>query len=344
MSLFAVYLLVMAVKITGKRKAAVLLAALGRDSAAEIYRFLTESELEMLTMELANLGKIDTDMIDSVYEDFHEIGIAQKYITMGGVEYARSILEEALGGSKAEEVVARLSTFLQVSPFDFVRRTDPKAISNFIINEHPQTIALVMAYLEPAHASFLLGSLNPEKQAEVALRLALLDRTSPDVIREIERVMEKNLSAITSQEFSSAGGVDALVDILNKVDRATEKSILEALGDRDPELADKIKNMMFIFEDITHLDDRSVQQVLREVDTKELSLALKGVSEEVAEKVYRNMSKRAASMLQEEMEFMGPVRLRDVETSQQRIVNIIRQLEDQGDIIIAKGGEEELIV
>jgi len=330
--------------IPGKRKAAILLAALGREAAAEIYKYLSEVEVETLTMELANLGKIDTDDIDDVYQEFHEYGVAQKYITTGGVEYARSILEDALGESRADEIVARLSTFLQVSPFDFVRRTDPQAITNFIINEHPQTIALVMAYLEPAQSSVLIQALEPEKQAEVARRLALLDRTSPDVIREIERVMEKNLSTIITQEFSTAGGVTALVDILNKVDRATEKAILEALGDRDPELAEQIKNMMFVFEDIIHLDDRSVQQVLREVDTKELSLALKGVSEEVANKVYKNMSKRAASMLQEEMEFMGPVRLRDVESSQQRIVNIIRLLEDQGDIIIAKGGEEELIV
>lgn len=319
------------------------MAALGKDSAAEIYKYLTDSEVEIVTMELANIGKIDTDLIDDVYRDFHEIGVAQQYITMGGVEYARSILEEALGSARAEEVVQRLSTFLQVSPFDFVRRTDPQAITNFIINEHPQTIALVMAYLETNQASMLLSALDAEKQAEVAMRLALLDRTSPEVIREIERVMEKNLSAILSQEFSSAGGVESLVEVLNKVDRGTEKAILEALGDRDPDLAEQVKNMMFVFEDIIHLDDRSVQQVLREVDTKELSLALKGVSEEVATKVFKNMSKRAASMLQEEMEFMGPVRLKDVETAQQRIVNIIRQLEDQGDIIIVKGGEEELI-
>ncbi|MCK4720824.1 flagellar motor switch protein FliG [bacterium] len=330
-------------KILGKRKAAVIMAALGKDSAAEIYKYLTDSEVEIITMELANIGKIDSDLIDDVYRDFHEIGVAQQYITMGGVDYARSVLEEALGSARAEEVVQRLSTFLQVSPFDFVRRTDPQAITNFIINEHPQTIALVMAYLETNQASMLLSALDAEKQAEVAMRLALLDRTSPEVIREIERVMEKNLSAILSQEFSSAGGVQSLVEVLNKVDRGTEKAILEALGDRDPELAEQVKNMMFVFEDIIHLDDRSVQQVLREVDTKELSLALKGVSEEVATKVFKNMSKRAASMLQEEMEFMGPVRLKDVETAQQRIVNIIRQLEDQGDIIIVKGGEEELI-
>ena len=319
------------------------MTALGKDTAANIYKFLSDEEIESITMELANLGKIDTEMVDSAYADFYDVGIAQKFITQGGVEYAKSILEEALGEARAEEVVQRLSTFLQVSPFDFVRHTDPKAISNFIINEHPQTIALVVAYLEPGQASVLMQALDTDKQAEVARRLALLDRTSPEVIREIERVMEKNLSTIISQEFSTAGGVGSLVDILNKVDRGTEKAILEALGDRDPELAEKVKNLMFIFEDIIHLDDRSIQQVLREVDTKELSLALKGVSDDVASKVYKNMSKRAASMLQEEMEFMGPVRLKDVEGSQQRIVNIIRQLEDQGDIIISKAGEEELI-
>ncbi len=320
------------------------MVGLGKEAAAEIYKNLTETEVEDITMELANIGKVDTEAVDDVYQEFYEIGVAQQYISVGGVDYARSILEEALGADRAEEVVAKLSTFLQVSPFDFIRRADPKAISNFIVNEHPQTIALVMAYLNPEQASTLLQSLDPEKQAEVAKRLATLDHTSPEVIREIERVMEKNLAAILSQEFSTAGGVSALVEVLNRVDRATEKAILESLGDRDPELAEQIKNMMFIFEDIVHLDDRAVQQVLREVDTKELSLALKGVNEEVAQKVYHNMSKRAASMLQEEMEFMGPVRLKDVESSQQRIVNIIRQLEDQGEIIIARGSEEELIV
>ncbi|MFH1676314.1 MAG: flagellar motor switch protein FliG [bacterium] len=330
-------------KIRGKRKAAVLMVALGKDTAASIYQHLNDAEVEDITMELANLGKVETELIDEVYRDFYDIGIAQSFISQGGVEFAREILEEALGGERASDVIHRLSTFLQVSPFDFIRHTDPKAISNFIANEHPQTIALVMAHLDTSQASTLLQTLDAEKQAEVARRLALLDRTSPDVIREIERVMEKNLSAILSQEFSTAGGVSSLVEILNRVDRATEKQILETLSEKDPELAEQIKNLMFVFEDIIQLDDRSVQQVLREIDTKELSLALKGVGEEVAAKIYKNMSKRAASMLQEEMEFMGTVRLRDVEASQQRIVNIIRQLEDQGEIIIARGGEEELI-
>ncbi len=320
-----------------------MVAALGKESAAGIFKFLNDSEVEAITMELANIGNIENDTIDDVYNDFYQIGVAQQYITQGGVEYAREILEEALGKSRAEEVVQRLSTFLQVSPFDFVRHTDAQSIVNFIINEHPQTIALVIAYLDAGQASVLMEALDPEKQAEVARRLALLDRTSPEVIREIERVMEKNLSSILSQEYTTAGGVGALVDILNKVDRGTEKAILEALADRDPELAEEVKNMMFVFEDVTHLDDRSIQQVLREVDTKELSLALKGVSEEVSLKIFKNMSKRAASMLQEEMEFMGPVRLRDVESAQQRIVNIIRQLEDAGDIIVSKSDEEELI-
>lgn len=334
----------MAPQLSGKKKAAILIAALNKSVAAEVYRYLDDEDVENITMELANLGKIDSDLVYHVFEDFYNVGQAQKFITAGGVEYAKSVLEEALGSEKASEIVNRLSSFLQVSPFDFIRRTDPKAVSNFLVNEHPQTIALVLAYLSPSQASAILQSLDPQKQAEVARRLALLDHTSPDVIREIERVMERNLSSIVSQEYSTAGGVSALVEILNRVDRATEKAILESLNDRDPELAEQIKNLMFVFEDIIHLDDRSVQQVLREVDTKELSLALKGVSEEVANKVFRNMSKRAASMLQEEMEFMGPVRLKDVEASQQRIVNVIRQLEEAGEIILTRGGEEDIIV
>jgi len=328
----------------GKRKAAILVASLEKDVAAEILRHLTSEEIETLTMELANLGKVDATTTDHVYKDFVELGVTHRLMTHGGVDYARDILEAALGKEGADQVVERLSTFLQVTPFDFLRRTDPKAVVSFLVNEHPQTIALVLAYLDVNQASALLQALDPAKQAEVARRLALLDRTSPDVIREIERVLEKNLSSILSQEMATAGGISALVEILNRVDRATEKAILETLGEKDPQLAEQIKNLMFVFEDIVLLDDRSVQLVLREVDTKELALALKNVGEEVANKVFRNMSKRAASMLQEEMEFMGPVRLRDVEAAQQRIVNIIRELESRGELIIARAGEEELIV
>lgn len=305
---------------------------------------MSEEEIEDITMEIANIGKIDNEDIDDVLQEFYEIGVAQNYISSGGVEYARTVLARAMGDEKAEDVLKRLSTFLQVKPFDLIRKTDASSLINFIHHEHPQTIALILSYLDPAKAAQVVQSLEPEKQVDVAKRMALMDQTSPDVIREIERVLEKNLSSLLSQEFSQAGGVPALVDILNRVDRATEKAILEKLEEDDPELAEEIKNRMFVFEDIVHLNDRAIQQVLKEVDTKELSLALKGVTEEVLNKILKNLSKRAGAMLVEDMEFMGPVRLKDVESSQQRIVNVIRSLEEAGEIVIIRGGEDELVV
>lgn len=333
-----------ATKFRGGQKAAILVIALGEEVAAKVYPHMSEEEIEDITMEIANIGKIDNEDIDDVLQEFYEIGVAQNYISSGGVEYARTVLARAMGDEKAEDVLKRLSTFLQVKPFDLIRKTDASSLINFIHHEHPQTIALILSYLDPAKAAQVVQSLEPEKQVDVAKRMALMDQTSPDVIREIERVLEKNLSSLLSQEFSQAGGVPALVDILNRVDRATEKAILEKLEEDDPELAEEIKNRMFVFEDIVHLNDRAIQQVLKEVDTKELSLALKGVTEEVLNKILKNLSKRAGAMLVEDMEFMGPVRLKDVESSQQRIVNVIRSLEEAGEIVIIRGGEDELVV
>jgi flagellar motor switch protein FliG len=335
--------MVTASKLRGGQKAAVLVIALGQDIAAKIYPFLSEEEIEDITMELANIGKIENEEIDSVLNEFYEIGVAQRFISTGGVEYAKSVLSKAMGDEKAEDILNRLSTFLQVKPFDLIRKTDASSLINFIHNEHPQTIALILSYLDSSKGAQVVQALEPEKQVDVVKRMALMDQTSPEVIREIERVLEKNLSTLISQEFSQAGGVPALVDILNRVDRATEKAILEKLEEDDPELAEEIKNRMFIFEDIVHLNDRAIQQVLKEVDTKELSLALKGVSEEVLNKITKNLSKRAGAMLVEDMEFMGPVRLKDVEASQQRIVNVIRSLEEAGEIVIVRGGEDELV-
>lgn len=317
--------------------------ALGDEIASVIYPHLSDSEIEDLTMQIANIGKVDSESFDEVFEDFYQTAIAEKYIQEGGVDYAKDILERALGSEKADEVVQKLSTFLQVTPFDFIRRTDPSNLINFLRNEHPQTIALVLAYLKPNQASAVLAQLSPEVRTDVTRRIALMDRTSPEVIREVERVLEKNLSSVMSQEMTQAGGVNSVVQILNNVDRSTEKSILEALEKNDPELAAEIKNMMFVFEDIVQLDDRSIQQILREVDTKELGLALKGVSEEVQQKMLRNLSKRAGDMLLEDMEFMGPVRLKDVESAQQRIVRVIRSLEDAGEVVIARG-EAEMVL
>jgi len=331
-------------QLTGRQKAAVFLVSLGSDVSADIFKHLREDEIEQLTFEIARLDKVEPDDRDRVLQEFQEMMMAQDFITNGGIDYARDVLERALGTQKAIDIVNRLTSSLQVRPFDFIRRTDPSHLLNFIQGEHPQTIALILAYLDPQKASQILSGLNHQIQADVAKRIAKMDRTSPDVLREVERVLERKLSTLASEDFTSAGGIDAIVEVLNNVDRGTEKIIIEALEEEDPELAEEIKKRMFVFEDIVLLDDRSIQKVLREVDTQDLAKALKGVDAEVQEKIFRNMSKRAASLLREDMDFMGPIRLRDVEESQQKIVNIIRKLEDAGDIIVARAGEEELVV
>ncbi|MBN2402566.1 MAG: flagellar motor switch protein FliG [Spirochaetes bacterium] len=331
-------------QLTGRQKAAVFLVSLGSEVSSEIFKHMREDEIEQLTFEIARLDKVESDDKDRVLMEFQEMMMAQGFISSGGIDYAREVLEKALGTQKAIDIVNRLTSSLQVRPFDFIRRTDPSHLLNFIQGEHPQTIALILSYLEPNKAALILSGLNHQIQADVARRIATMDRTSPDVLREVERVLERKLSTLASEDYTSAGGIDAIVEVLNQVDRGTEKIIIEALEEEDPELAEEIKKRMFIFEDIVLLDDRSIQKVLREVDNQDLGKALKGVDAEVQEKIYRNMSKRAASLLREDMDFMGPIRLRDVEEAQQKIVNIIRKLEEAGDIIVARAGEEELIV
>lgn len=320
------------------------LVSLGSDVSSEVFKHLREDEIEQLTFEIARLDKIEPDDKDRVLQEFQEMMMAQEFITQGGIDYARDILERALGTQKAIDIVNRLTSSLQVRPFDFIRRTDPSHLLNFIQGEHPQTIALILAYLDPQKSAQILAELPHNVQADVARRIAEMKRTSPDVLREVERVLERKLSTLASEDFTQAGGIDTVVEILNNVDRGTEKIIIEALEEEDPELAEEIKKRMFVFEDIVLLDDRSIQKVLREVDTQELAKALKGVDNEVQEKIFRNMSKRAASLLSEDMDFMGPIRLRDVEEAQQKIVNIIRKLEDAGEIVVARTGEEELVV
>ncbi|HDP80391.1 MAG TPA: flagellar motor switch protein FliG [Spirochaetes bacterium] len=331
-------------QLTGRQKAAIFLVSLGSDVSSEIFKHLREDEIEQLTFEIARLDKIEPEDKDKVLMEFQEMMMAQEFIAQGGIDYAREVLERALGTQKAIDIVNRLTSSLQVRPFDFIRRTDPSHLLNFIQGEHPQTIALILAYLDPAKAAQILSGLSHQIQADVAKRIATMDRTSPDVLREVERVLERKLSTLASEDYTSAGGIDAIVEVLNQVDRGTEKIIIEALEEEDPELAEEIKKRMFVFEDIVLLDDRSIQKVLREVDTQDLAKALKGVDSEVQEKIYRNMSKRASSLLREDMDFMGPIRLRDVEEAQQKIVNIIRKLEEAGDIIVARAGEEELVV
>lgn len=334
----------MARGLTGKQKAAILLISLGPEVSADVFRHLKEDEIEQLTLEIANTRKVRNEEKESIIKEFHEMLLAKEYISSGGIDYAKEVLEKALGTQRALDIIQRLTATLQVKPFDFIRKTDPSQLLNFIQAEHPQTIALIIAYLEPEQAAAIISALPPDRQSDVARRIALMDRTSPEVIREIERLLERKLSTVVSEDFTSAGGVQTVVDILNRADRTTEKTIMESLEIQDPEMAEEIKRRMFVFEDIVGLDDRAIQQILREVDGKDLALALKGTSDEVGSKVKRNMSKRAADMLQEDMEFMGPVRLRDVEDAQQRIVNIIRKLEEAGEIVVARGGGDEIVV
>ena len=330
--------------LTGKQKAAIFLVSLGSEISAEIFKHLREDEIETLTFEIARLESVEADFKDAVLEEFQELMQAQNFITTGGIDYARELLEKSLGSQKAIDIINRLTSSLQVRPFDFIRRTDPAHLLNFIQQEHPQTVALILAYLEPNKASYILQNIPEELQSDVARRIATMDRTSPDVLREVERVLEKKLSSLSSEDYTAAGGVESIVEILNLVDRSSEKTIIESLEEEDPDLAEEIKKRMFVFEDIVMLDDRAIQKVMREVDTQELAKALKAVDTEVQDKIFRNMSKRAAAMLKEDMEFMGPVRLKDVEESQQKIVSTIRRLEDSGEIVIARSGEDELVV
>jgi flagellar motor switch protein FliG len=331
-------------EISGIQKAAILLISLGPERSANIFKHLKEDEIETLTLEIANTRSVSPATKDQVLDEFYEICLAQQYIAEGGIAYAKELLEKALGVDKARDVIGKLTASLQVRPFEFVRKTDATQLLNFIQDEHPQTIALILSYLSSSQAATIISSLAPDKQADVAKRIAMMDRTSPDVIKEVEKVLERKLASLVNQDYTIVGGVDSIVDILNTVDRGTEKHIMETLEIEEPELADEIRRKMFVFEDILSLDDKSIQRVLREVDNNELAMALKSANEEVQNVIFNNLSKRLAAMIREDMEYMGPVRLKDVEEAQQRIVNIIRKLEDSSEIIISRGGGDEIIV
>ncbi len=329
---------------SGVQKAAILLISLGPEKSATIFKHLKEDEIEELTLEIANTRSISPQVKEEVLEEFYQICLAQQYIAEGGIGYARELLEKALGNDQAQTVISKLTASLQVRPFEFVRKTEASQVFNFIQDEHPQTIALILSYLAPGQSAMILGSLPPEKQADVAKRIAMMDRTSPDVIREVEGVLERKLASLVNQDYAIIGGVDAVVEILNAVDRATEKHIMETMEIDEPELADEIRKKMFVFEDILLLDDRAIQRVLRDVDNNDLAIALKGSNEEVQNAIFNNLSKRLAAMIKEDMEFMGPVRMKDVEEAQQKIVGVIRKLEDSGEIVISRGGGDEIIV
>ena len=330
--------------VSGITKAAVLLIALGPEKSAKLFKHLKEDEIEQLTLEIANTRSVSPKTKEDVMAEFYQVCLAQQYITEGGIGYAKELLETALGAEKAQDVISKLTASLQVRPFEFIRKTDPGQLLNFIQDEHPQTIALILSYLPAYQSSMIVSSLPLEKQADVAKRIAKMDRTSPDVIKEVERVLERKLSSLVNQDYTIVGGVDAIVEILNTVDRGTEKHIMENLEIEEPELADEIRKKMFVFEDILALDSKTVQRVLRDVDHGDLAIALKGSVEEVQNAIFANLSKRLAAMIKEDMDFMGPIRMKDVEEAQQKIVNIIRKLEDTGEIIISRGGGDEIVV
>jgi flagellar motor switch protein FliG len=330
--------------LTGEQKAAALLISLGPELAAKIYQHLKEETVEQVTLQIANLRKITPEEKDAVMQEVLNIAAAQEYISQGGVEYAHEILEKALGANKAMEIINRLQGSLQMTPFDYIKRTDPQQLLNFIQAEHPQTIALILAHLTPDHAAIILRALPGDIQVDVATRIAILDRAAPDVVMEIERVLERRISSIFTQEFTAAGGVRSLAEVLNRADRSTEKAIMEKLEESNPELAEEVKRLMFVFDDLVNLDNRTIQQVLREVDAKDLALALKGAKDEVKEHILKNMSSRAKAMILEDMDVMGPVRLKHAEEAQQKIINVVRQLEEMGEIVVTRGGEEESMI
>jgi len=331
-------------KLSGEQKAAILLISLGPDISSEVFKELKEEHVEQVALQIANMKRVSPAERDAVMEETFQLSMADEYISAGGVDYAREVLEKALGEQRAIEIINRLQGALQMSPFDFIKRTDPQQLLNFIQNEHPQTISLILAHLNSEHAATILAALPPEIQVDVAQRIAVIERATPDIIMEIEKVLERNIASVFTQEMTAAGGVRAVAEMLNRVDRSTEKAIMEKLEESNPDLADEIKRLMFVFDDVLLIDDKSIQRILREIDQKDLILALKGAGEEVKAKILKNMSQRAKALIVEEMEVMGPTRLKNTEEAQQKIVNTIRQLEEMGEIVVARGGEEEVFV
>jgi flagellar motor switch protein FliG len=330
---------------TGLRKAAVLLVQMGREQSAKILSQMRDTEVEELTAEIVRLQNVDPELADDVIDEFHDMVTARRFTTEGGLGFAKDLLESSLGEERAAAVMERLSAAVMNAPFKFVSQADPRQVQSFLQDEHPQTIALVLAHISAAQATAIIAGLVPALQADVAHRIAVMDRTSPDIIRQVEEQLERKLSGVLLQGDMSAevGGLQPLVDIINRADRATERLILEGLEGRDPALAEEVRSRMFMFEDIVTLDDRAVQLVLRQVETPDLATALKGVREDVRDKVMRNLSERASENLGEEIELLGPVRVRAIEESQAKIVQAIRVLEESGQIVIRRGSDDEFV-
>ena len=331
--------------LTSTQKAAVALVAFGSEVSALVLKGLDEKSLEAITVEIANLRDVPAEIENKVIEECHEIFMARQYISQGGVDYAKSILEKAVGIGKATAIMQRLESSFKSTGFSLLKDIDPKQLSSFLQNEHPQTIALILTQLTPQNAAGVLSELSPELQAEVSLRIAVMEKIAPEILTEIEQTLEGHFERTAGGEMSASGGAKAIAEVLNLIDQTAEKNILQSLEAEDPDLAAEIKNMMFVFDDLVLLDDRSIQRLLKEVETKDVAISLKAANDEVKTKIFANVSERVSVMIQEEMEFMGPTRLSDVEAAQSRIVEIVRRLEEEGQVIISgRGGKEEIIV
>jgi flagellar motor switch protein FliG len=326
--------------LTGRQKAAVFLITIGTSRAADVLKFLSEREIEALSAEMASLWRVKADTADSVVQELAERFDSQNEFAMGGPEFAREVLEHLLGATRAEEILGQITAQAELRPFDFLRRTPPEQIATFLADEAPQTIALVVASLHATLGAKVLAGLAPEIQVNVAMRIATMEDTNPGVVEDVERGLRLKLSNVLTQEFSQAGGVDSLAELLNRAGRSTERTVLEAIAETDGELADEIRQKLFTFDDIIVLADRDIQLLLREVDQKDLGLALRGVSDEVKDTIFRNMSNRGSEMLQEDLDTGKPQRRSVVEEAQSRIVGAIRRLEDAGAITIGRGGED----
>ncbi len=332
-------------KLTGTAKAAILLLAMGPDTSARVLKLLDRDMVESITREIASIDLVSQEMRGRIVEEFYNLALAHQYAEAGGLLHAKMLLERSLPRDEAGRILDHIKQSVYKTPFAFLNKTDGDNLLTFIQEEHPQTIALIMSHLPSSKASEVLSGLPAAKQLEVVMRIARMEQTNPEIIKEVERGLEMRLSGIVSQTFQKVGGVESVAEMLNLADRSTEKSILEAMESDDPELVEQIRRLMFVFEDIMQLNDKGIQSVLKEVDNDDLCLALKTASPELKEKIFKNMSERASQLVKENMEFMGPVRISDVESAQQKVVDIVRRLEDSGEVVVAgRGGEKEMVV
>ena len=328
------------------QKAAIALVAFGPEACAQVMRGMREHELEELTIEIANLRDVSPAVENKVIEDCYNIFMARQYVSQGGVDFAMEVLEKVVGGHKAKEIMKRVEGSLRTTGFNLLQTIDPKQLASFIQQEHPQTIALVLTQLKPDQASAVLSEMTPEIQSEVSYRIATMEKISPDVLREIEQTLQTHFASGMSGALDVSGGAKKIAEILNLMETSAEKHIIQSIEAEDTDLAGEIKNMMFVFDDLVLLDDRSIQRVLKEVETKDLSIALKAATDDVKGKIFNNVSDRVGTMIREEMEFMGPMRLSDVEAAQQRVVEAVRRLEEEGQIVVSGrgGGKDDVIV